>query len=205
MPRSLASSPRDSPQGVERLAMIAPGMPPRVVGLQDGRADPVEVAPALAAGRLRGRQRPLPVLPAAGVLLLKVVEIVHQAGQRAMAGLDRVRSEAHGQHEHTAAGAEVHLARERDVAVLGPIVLPGQPLVPGQVLPAVGRPDITGRSLEPGGRAGQGQGLVVAAARTASALPNARRATRCCSPPGSPDEEPRARRDDSRPAPLRAA
>lgn len=79
-----------------------------------------------------------------------------------MAGLDRVRSEAHGQHEHTAAGAEVHLARERDVAVLGPIVLPGQPLVPGQVLPTVGRPDITGRSLEPGGRAGQGQGLVVA-------------------------------------------
>ena len=64
-----------------------------VVGLQDGRADPVEVAAPAAAGRLRGGQRLLPVLPAADVFRPEVVEVVHQAGEGPVAGLGGAAAE----------------------------------------------------------------------------------------------------------------
>ena len=70
---------------------------------KDRRADAVEIAPVLA-GSFGSGQCLLPLLPPADVVRLKVLEVVHQAGQGPSAGFRLVRAEADYQGEHTAAG-----------------------------------------------------------------------------------------------------
>ena len=104
----------------------------------------------------------LPVAPAGEVLVQRLVEGVLEAPARAVPGLGRARAEAEGEDERAAAGREVDLADQRHVAVLGPLVAPGETLVPRQVLPAVRDADEAGRAGGPRLAAGERQGGGVA-------------------------------------------
>ena len=83
-----------------------------------------------------------------------------------MAGLVGLSSEAHGKQEQPAARGEIHFTRKGHIATFGPVVFPGQPLVPREVLPAVGRSHVPDRASKPGRRAGQGQILILATANS---------------------------------------
>ena len=64
------------------------------------------------------------------------VEILEQADERVLAGFHRRRAEAEREHERAVRRAQIDLAGEGDVAVLGALVGPDQPLV-GAAVPAI--------------------------------------------------------------------
>ena len=75
-----------------------------------------------------------------------------------MSGLVGRGAEAQDEHELAPARAEINLAGQQDVPLLGPAVGAGQPPVASQVGPAVGDAHEPRRAGRPRGRAGQGHG-----------------------------------------------
>ena len=110
-----------------------------------------------AVRRLRVTCRPRAIVCQAFQALtysaLRRVEVLHETDERVLTGFHRRGTEAEGEHERTVRRAEIDFAGDGDVAVLGALVGPDQPLVGAQLLPPIREPDEPGRSGEPRRRA----------------------------------------------------
>ena len=104
----------------------------------------------------------LPLLPTPDVLDLKFVR-VRRANSRGPDTRPRLRR---GRSPAPALNDPPHARRstspvERDVSLLGAVVLPVHLLVLSQILPSIRHAHVSGRAFEPRSRAGQGQSTTV--------------------------------------------
>src|SRR5665213_1888873 len=96
--------------------------------------------------------------PLRRVLIPDAIESVVEAGKRLVRGLLGVAAQTQRKDECAARRVEIDLADESDVAVIRPVEAPRHLLVRPKILPAVGTPDESCGSLQPGGRARQRHG-----------------------------------------------
>ncbi len=78
-----------------------------------------------------------------------MVEAVLQAPRGDGGGFVFSLAETERQHHGTIAAGKIDLAGQRHIAVIGALVLVGEPSMPGQLLPAIRRPDETGGHCAP--------------------------------------------------------
>ena len=97
----------------------------------------------------QNRDAALPRSPFVDVRITRSREAVEQRRSSSMASLHDRATECKSHHESAATACEIDLADQRDVSVLGAVVLPGEPAIPGQVLPAIGKPHETRRAPQP--------------------------------------------------------
>ena len=114
----------------------APGESFGLMRAQHGRADAAQIW-LLLAHRLQGRKRILPGLPGLDVACFGDLKAVLQAGQNPVAGLVGRTAKTQRQHKLAVRGSQLYLASQGDVAIVSPIVAPGQLFMAKQVLPAV--------------------------------------------------------------------
>ena len=155
---ALVEAPGDRQAGDQ-----AAGKRARLVAAQHRGADAVSVDPIGGVGRVKVEQPVLPGAPPRDILGRCRGEAVIEAALGAVGRLGRASAESERQHELAAAGREIDLRDERDVAVARLVVVPGQRKVPAQILPAIGNPDEAHRAREIGRRAGERQRRAAAA------------------------------------------
>ncbi len=116
---------------------------------------------AAARAALQGHELLLPPSPLFHERRADGIEAFQDAGSGSLSSLPLVFTKAEGEQEAVRRRLQGNLAGESHVAVLRPVVEPGHPEVPGEVLPSVGGAGEARRTAPPRERGGQRQGVAV--------------------------------------------
>ena len=150
------------PPGDRQAGDHAAGKRARLMAAQHRGADAIGVVGVAGIGGVEAQQPVLPGAPPRDILRHRRGKAVIEAAPGAMRRLARAPAESQRQQELAAAGGEINLGGERDIAVARLVVAPGHGEMARQILPAIGDADKSHRARAIGRRAGERQRVAAA-------------------------------------------